>query len=43
LNEAGADRIGRIHEHDWDVLGRLQHETSGRGANDQKDVRRERN
>jgi hypothetical protein len=43
LNEAGADRVGRLHEHDWDGLGRLQQQRSGRGPNDQKDVRCERN
>src|SRR5262245_11696470 len=42
LDEAGPEPVGQIHEHDWDGLGRLQQQPSGRAANGQKDVRRER-
>jgi len=43
LDKASADRVGQIHEHDWNGVGCLQQQPSGRAANGQNDVRRERN
>ena len=43
LNEAGADRIDDLHEHDRHGAGRLQQRLHGRSAGGQDDVRRERN
>ena len=42
LDEAGADRIDDIHEHDRHGAGRLQQRRHGRAAGCQDDVRRER-
>ena len=42
LDEAGADRIGDLHEHDRHGAGRLLQWPDGRAANGQDDVRRER-
>lgn len=43
LDEACADRVGQIHEHDWDGLGRLLHRPHSQTADGHDYVRRERN
>ena len=42
IDEAGADRIGDVHEHDRHGAGRLQQRGHARRASGQDDVRRER-
>ena len=42
VDEAGADRIGDLHEHDRHGAGRLQQRPHDRAAGGQDDVRRER-
>jgi hypothetical protein len=43
FDQAGTDRVGNIHEHDWDRAGRPLQGSHGRAANGQDRVRRERN
>ena len=42
VDEAGADRIGDVHEHDRHRARRLQQRPDGCGGNGQDDVRRQR-
>jgi transposase len=43
VDEAGADRIGHIHKHDWDGASRLLHRPQGHAADSHDHVRRKRN
>src|SRR5262249_59722223 len=41
-HKAGADRVGRLCEHDWHGMGRLLQRRHDRGARGQNDIRYER-
>src|SRR5436305_309118 len=43
IDEACANRIGDVHEHDWHAPGRLQQRLQRRGATCKDDVRRQGN